>query len=75
MMSKKRKYNDLYIKWGFQKFVEKDGTEHLQCVSCYKVLAEASMKPAKLKASIQLMKTALKTCSEAKKPILWQRVL
>ena len=52
MMSKKRKYDDSYIKWGFIKFVEKDGTERLQCVLCYKVLAEASMKPSKLKAHL-----------------------
>ena len=49
-MSKKRKYNDSYIKWGITKFVEKDGTQRPQCVLCYKVLAEASTKPSKLKA-------------------------
>ena len=47
-MSKKCKYDDSYIKWGFMKFVEKDGTEHLQCILCYKVLVEASMKPSNL---------------------------
>uniref|UniRef100_UPI00358E8A1A protein FAM200C-like n=1 Tax=Myxine glutinosa TaxID=7769 RepID=UPI00358E8A1A len=51
-MSKKRKYDDSYIKWGFMKFVEKDGTERPQYVLCYKVLAEASMKPSKLKAHL-----------------------
>uniref|UniRef100_UPI00358FFEDB protein FAM200C-like n=1 Tax=Myxine glutinosa TaxID=7769 RepID=UPI00358FFEDB len=51
-MSKKRKYDDSYIKWGFMKFVEKAGTERPQCVLCYKVLAEASMKPSKLKAHL-----------------------
>uniref|UniRef100_UPI00358EC2D2 protein FAM200C-like n=1 Tax=Myxine glutinosa TaxID=7769 RepID=UPI00358EC2D2 len=51
-MSKKRKYDDSYIKWGFMKFVENDGTERPQCVLCYKVLAEASMKPSKLKAHL-----------------------
>ena len=51
MMSKKRKY-DSYIKWGFMKFVKKDGIECLQCVLCYKVLVEASMKPSKLKAHL-----------------------
>ena len=34
------------------KFVEKDGTERPQCALCYKVLAEASMKPSKLKAHL-----------------------
>ena len=38
IMSKKRKYDDSYIKWGFTKFVEKDGTERPQCVLYYKVL-------------------------------------
>ena len=52
MMSKKRKYNDSYIKWGITKFVEKDGTQRPQCVLCYKVLADASMKPSKLKAHL-----------------------
>uniref|UniRef100_UPI00358ECE95 protein FAM200C-like n=1 Tax=Myxine glutinosa TaxID=7769 RepID=UPI00358ECE95 len=52
MLSKKRKYDDSYIKWGFMKFVEKDGTERPQCVLCYKVLAEASIKPSKLKAHL-----------------------
>uniref|UniRef100_UPI00358FC317 protein FAM200C-like n=1 Tax=Myxine glutinosa TaxID=7769 RepID=UPI00358FC317 len=52
MLSKKRKYDDSYIKWGFMKFVEKNGTERPQCVLCYKVLAEASMKPSKLKAHL-----------------------
>ena len=51
-MSKKRKYDDSYIKWGFMKFVKKDGTKRPQCVLCYKVLAEASMKPSKLKAHL-----------------------
>ena len=52
MMSKKRKYDDSYIKWGFMKFVEKDGAERPQCVLCYKVLAEASLKLSKLKAHL-----------------------
>ena len=51
-MSKKRKYDDSYIKWGFMKLVDKDGTERPQCVLCSKVLAEASMKPSKLKAHL-----------------------
>ena len=52
MMSKKRKYDDSYIKWGFMKFVEKDGTEHPQCVLRYEVLAKALMKPSMLKAHL-----------------------
>ena len=51
MMSKKCNYDDSYIKWGFIKFVQ-DETELPQCILCYKVLAEASMKPSKLKAHL-----------------------
>ena len=50
MMSKKRKYDDSYIKWGITNFVEKDGTERERVRE--KVLAEASMKPSKLKAHL-----------------------
>jgi len=49
---RKRKFNDSFIKLGFMKFVEEDGTERPQCVLCYKVLAEESMKPSKLKAHL-----------------------
>jgi len=49
VMSKKYKFSDLCIKWAFTKFVEKDGAERPQCVLCYKVMAEPSMQPSKLK--------------------------
>ena len=52
MMSKKRAYDDSYIKWGFMKFVEKNGTKRPQCVLSYKVLAGALMKPSKLKSHL-----------------------
>ena len=45
---KKRKYNDNYIQYGFTTILEK-GCEHPQCVVCFKVLSEHSMKPSLLK--------------------------
>ena len=48
-MAKKRKYNNDYISYGFTFTTERDGTENPQCFLCGKVLANSSMKPAKLK--------------------------
>ncbi len=47
MSAKKRKYVDDYIQWGFTNIVI-DGMERPQCVICLEVLANESMKPAKL---------------------------
>lgn len=47
-MSKKRKYNDSYVSYGFTFITERDGTQKPQCFLCGKVLANGSMKPAKL---------------------------
>lgn len=47
-MSKKRKYDDLYVTYGFTFITERDGTQKPQCFLCGKVLANSSMKPAKL---------------------------
>lgn len=47
-MSKKRKYDENYVKYGFCCMKESDGVEKPQCFLCGKVLANASMKPAKL---------------------------
>ncbi|KAJ8728586.1 hypothetical protein PYW07_006282 [Mythimna separata] len=47
-MSKKRKYNDTYVNFGFTFMTERDGTQKPQCFLCDKVLANRSMKPAKL---------------------------
>ena len=44
----KREYNDNYIQCGFTTILEK-GCEHPQCVVCFKVLSEHSMKPSLLK--------------------------
>ncbi|KAI6651159.1 zinc finger BED domain-containing protein 5-like [Oopsacas minuta] len=46
--AKKRKYNEDYIKYGFTSIL-KEGRELPQCVICYKVLSEGSMKPSFLK--------------------------
>ena len=51
-MAKKRKYNNDYISYGFTFTTERDGTEKPQCFLCGKVLANSSMKPAKLKEHI-----------------------
>ena len=48
-MSKKRKYNEDYSSFGFTFIAERDGTQKPQCFLCGKVLANASMKPTKLK--------------------------
>ena len=42
-MSKKRKYLDMYIEFGFTSIM-KHRQESPQCVVCYKVLGEGSMK-------------------------------
>ncbi|KAL0879709.1 hypothetical protein ABMA27_003424 [Loxostege sticticalis] len=47
-MSKKRKYDESYVKLGFTFKTERDGTQKPQCFLCGKVLANGSMKPAKL---------------------------
>ncbi|XP_042228307.1 zinc finger BED domain-containing protein 5-like [Homarus americanus] len=45
---KKRKYNDEYINYGFTSILA-DGIEKPQCVLCFKVLGNDSMRPSKLK--------------------------
>ncbi|KAI6649594.1 hypothetical protein LOD99_6760 [Oopsacas minuta] len=49
--AKKRKYNEDYIKYGFTSIL-KEGRELPQCVICYKVLSEGSMKPSFLKCHL-----------------------
>ncbi|XP_042210866.1 protein ZBED8-like [Homarus americanus] len=48
-MSKKRKYNEAYLSFGFTFIADRDGTQKPQCFLCGKVLANGSMKPTKLK--------------------------
>ena len=52
MSSKKRKYDDSYIQFGFTSVVI-DGMEKPQCVLCNKVLSNDSMRPAKLKQHLE----------------------
>ena len=48
-MSKKRKYSENYVAFGFTFVTDSDGSQRPQCFLCGKVLANASLKPAKLK--------------------------
>ncbi|QQP53813.1 Protein ZBED8-like [Caligus rogercresseyi] len=45
--SKKRKWNETYQQYGFTKFSQ-DGLDAAQCIHCSTVLANCSLKPAKL---------------------------
>ena len=48
-MSKKRKYSKDYVVFGCTFVIDSDGSERQKCFLCGKVLANASLKPAKLK--------------------------
>ena len=48
-MTKKRKCSEKYVAFGFTFVTDSDGSERPQCFLCGKVLAKASLKPAKLK--------------------------
>ncbi|KAF2365033.1 HAT C-terminal dimerization domain [Trinorchestia longiramus] len=47
MMSKVRKWNDSYVKFGFTN-VSRDGVDCAQCLHCSVVMANASLRPSKL---------------------------
>ncbi|XP_076322307.1 protein FAM200C-like [Tachypleus tridentatus] len=47
-MSKKRKWNDEYVKFGFTCTTEKDGTQRPQCILCSTLFSNANLKPSKL---------------------------
>ena len=47
-MSKKRKWNEDYVKYGFTCMTEKDGTERPQCILCSKIFANANLKTSRL---------------------------
>ena len=47
-MSKKRKYDESYISFGFTYVMEPDGTQKPQCILCGNVLANGSLKPVYL---------------------------
>lgn len=52
-MSKKRKYSEDYISFGFTFITHRDGIQKPQCFLCGKVLSNASMKPSKLKEHLE----------------------
>ena len=52
-MSKKRKYSENYVAFGFTFVTDSDGSQRPQCFLCGKVLANASLKPAKLKEHLK----------------------
>ena len=47
-MSKKHKWNEDYVRYGFTCMTEKDGTQRPQCIVCCRVLANANLKPSRL---------------------------
>ena len=47
-MSKKRKWNKDYVRYGFTCMTEKDGIQRPQCILCCRVLANANLKPSRL---------------------------
>ncbi|XP_068246893.1 protein FAM200C-like [Palaemon carinicauda] len=47
-MSKKRKWNGEYVKFGFTRDTEKDGTQRPQCILCSTLFSNANLKPSKL---------------------------
>ncbi|XP_049790084.1 SCAN domain-containing protein 3-like [Schistocerca nitens] len=55
---KKRKYND-YIKYGFAS-IQKNGVDQPQCVICYEVLNNDSMRPSRLERHLWEKHGALK---------------
>ena len=48
-MSKNKKYSEDYVIFGFTFITDSDGSERPHCFLCGKVLANASLKSAKLK--------------------------
>jgi hypothetical protein len=48
-MSKKRKYSEGYVKFGFTCCLDRDGTEKSQSFFCAKVICNDTMRPAKLR--------------------------
>ena len=53
MSSKKQKYDESYIKFGFTFATDRDGTQKPQCFLCGKVLSNQSMKPTKLREHLE----------------------
>lgn len=61
--SKKRKYSDDYIKFGFT-VTNKNGTEQPQCVICYEVLSNDALRPTRLMRHLETKHGALKNKPE-----------
>ena len=47
-MSKKQRWNDDYVQYGFTCVTEKDGTQRPQCILCSTMFSNANLKPSKL---------------------------
>ena len=47
-MSKKRKWDDDYVRYWFTCMTEIDGTQRPQCVLCNSVFSNADLRPSKL---------------------------
>ena len=62
-MAKLRKYSESYLKMGFTSVID-NGNEKPQCVLCYAVLRNETIKPSKLKR--HLLK---------KHPDMWEIIL
>lgn len=52
-MSKKRRYDEGYIQFGFSFITERDGTQKPQCFLCGKILCNDNMKPARLREHLE----------------------
>ncbi|KAK5648013.1 hypothetical protein RI129_002905 [Pyrocoelia pectoralis] len=52
LKSKRRKFSDEYLAYGFTS-TNLNGQERPQCVICYEVLSNESMKPAKLRRHLE----------------------
>src|SRR6218665_484426 len=49
MSSKKRKWSDEYVRFGFTCLTERDGNQRPQCMLCDVTLSNSSLAPAKLR--------------------------
>ena len=52
MSSKKRKWSDEYVQYGFPCITERDGSQRSQCMICNAKLSNSSLAPAKLRERI-----------------------
>lgn len=57
--TKKRKYNDDYLKYGFVCLTKNDG-DHPQCVICYEVLSNDALRPSRLERHLLTKHSDLK---------------